>query len=143
VGGQIAVAQSEPVGLHAVGREFFLRVPGFVLAAPPAVGVDSAAEGVHARVEVGADPHAEHPRVIADVHYRRQLVGGRIPETAQPQQVLHTEQKAGAAHATHQNRDLHVTDIRPSRSAPLRQERVVRGCDRHADESTRRIGVTE
>jgi hypothetical protein len=36
-----------------------------------------------------------------------------IPESPQPQQVLHAEQKASAAHSADQNRDLHVTDIRP------------------------------
>ncbi len=33
---------------------------------------------------------------------------------SQPQQMLHAEQEAGAAHTSDQNRDLHVTDIRPS-----------------------------
>ena len=34
MGGQVAVAESEPVGLHAVSGEFLLGVPGFVLVAP-------------------------------------------------------------------------------------------------------------
>jgi hypothetical protein len=57
--------------------------------------------------------------------------------------MLHAEQKACASDAADQNRDLHVTDIRLSAVVPVSQERVVGGCDRHAEGSTRRIGVTE
>ena len=74
VGGQVAVAEAEPVRLHAVGGEFLLGVPGFVAMAPAALGVDAAAEGVHAGVEVRADPHAVHPCVVADVDDRGQFV---------------------------------------------------------------------
>ena len=74
VGGQVTVAQPEPVRLHAVRREFLLGVPGFVAVAPPAFGVDTAAQGVHAGVEVGADAHAVHPGVVADVDDRGQFV---------------------------------------------------------------------
>ena len=42
VGGQVAVAEPEPVGLHAVGGEFLLGVPGFVAVAPAPFGVDTA-----------------------------------------------------------------------------------------------------
>ena len=55
VGGDVAVAEAEPVGHRAVGGQFLLGVPGFVHPAPPAVGVDAAPQGVHAGVEVGAD----------------------------------------------------------------------------------------
>ena len=72
MGGQVAVAEPEPIRLHAVGGEFLLGVPGFVAVAPAAFGVDAAAEGVHAGVEVRADAHAEHPRVVADVDDRGQ-----------------------------------------------------------------------
>ena len=74
VGGQVAVAEPEPVGLHAVGGEFLFGVPGFVAMAPAALRVDAAAQGVHAGVEVGADPHAVHPGVVADVDDRGQFV---------------------------------------------------------------------
>ena len=110
MGGEVAVAEPEPVGLHTVGGEFILGMPGFVAMSPAAFRVDTAAQRVHAGVEVRADPHTEHPRVVTDVHDRGQLVCRgvrRIPELPQPQQVLHAEQEAGAAHAADQNRDLH------------------------------------
>ena len=110
VGGQIAVAEAEPVRLHAVGGEFLLGVPGFVAMAPAPLGVDAAAEGVHAGVEVRADPHAVHPRVVADIDDSGQFVirlGPIGAELAEPQQVLHTQQEACAADAADQNRDLH------------------------------------
>ena len=116
MGGQVAVAEPEPVRLHAVGGEFLLGVPGFVAMSPAAFGVDAAAQGVHAGVEVRADPHAVHPGVVADVDDRGRV---RVPmaprsELPEPQQMLHAEQEAGAAHAADQNRDLHMTDIRLS-----------------------------
>ena len=74
MGGQVAVAEAEPVGLHAVGGEFLLGVPGFVAMAPAALRVDAAAQGVHAGVEIRADPHPVHPRVVADVDDRGQFV---------------------------------------------------------------------
>lgn len=78
MGGQIPVAEAEPVGLYPpVGGEFLLGVPGFVAMAPPAaLWVDAAAEGVHAGIEVRTDAHAEHPGVIAHVDDGRQLVIG-------------------------------------------------------------------
>ena len=116
MGGQVAVTEAEPVRLHAVGGEFLFGVPGFVAMSPAAVRVDAAAQGVHAGVEVRADPHAVHPRVVADVDDGGQFVVARaaIGELAQPQQVLHAQQEAGAADAADQNRDLHTTDTRPS-----------------------------
>jgi hypothetical protein len=72
MGGEVAVAEPEPIRLHSVGGEFLLGVPRFVAMAPAAFGVDAAAEGVHAGVEVWADAHAEHPCVVADVDDRGQ-----------------------------------------------------------------------
>ena len=74
MGGQVAVAKAEPIRLHAVGGEFLFGVPGFVAMTPAAFGVDAAAQGVHAGVEVRADPHAVHPGVVADVDDRGQFV---------------------------------------------------------------------
>ena len=74
VGGEITVAEAEPVRLHAVGGEFLLGVPGFVAMTPAAFGVDAAAQGVHAGVQVRADPHAVHPGVVADVDDGGQFV---------------------------------------------------------------------
>ena len=111
MGGQVAVAEAEPIRLHAVGGEFLLGVPGFVAVPPAAFGVDAAAEGVHAGVEIGADAHAVHPGVVADVDDRGQLVSVAIRsagELAQAEQMLHTQQEARAADAADQNRDLHT-----------------------------------
>ena len=69
--GQVTVAEAEPIRLHTVGGEFLLGMPGFVAMAPAAFGVDAAAKGVHAGVEVGADANAVHPGVVADVDDRR------------------------------------------------------------------------
>ena len=74
MGGQVAVAELEPVGLHAVPREFFLGMPGFVAMAPAAFRVDAATQGVHAGVQIRADAHPVHPGVVADVDDRGQLV---------------------------------------------------------------------
>ena len=119
MGRQVTVAEAEPVGLHAVGGEFLLGVPGFVAMTPAAFLVDAAAQRVHAGVEVRADPHAVHPRVVADVDDRHQfvirlgLIGERVraglaAEAAETQQVLHAQQEARTADATDENRDLHI-----------------------------------
>ncbi|BBY43738.1 hypothetical protein MCEL_20330 [Mycolicibacterium celeriflavum] len=84
---------------------------------PTALRVDATSEGVHARVEVGADAHPEHPRVVPDVDHSRQLMLSRIishssnfrvSELPETQQVLHTEQEAGATDAADEYRDLHI-----------------------------------
>ncbi len=108
--GQVAVAEAEPIRLHAVGGEFLLGVPGFVAVAPAAFGVDAAAEGVHAGVEVGADAHAVHPGVVADVDDRgqRMILCFPVCELAEAEQVLHPQQEARAADAADQNGDLHT-----------------------------------
>ena len=111
MGGQIAVAESEPIGLHAVGGEFLLGMPGFVAMAPAAFGVDTATEGVHAGVEVGADAHAVHPGVVADVDdggQRMILCLRSCRELAEAEQLLHAQQEACAADSADQNGDLHT-----------------------------------
>ncbi|MDT5265466.1 MAG: hypothetical protein QOI90_2092, partial [Mycobacterium sp.] len=80
---------------------------------PPAFGIDAAAKGVHAGVEVGANPDAVHPRVVADVHDGGEFVIARWPgagasELPQSQQLLDTEQEPGATDAADQNGDLHI-----------------------------------
>ncbi len=75
VGGDVAVAQAEPVRLRAVRGEFLLGIPRFADASPATLGVDAAAEGVHAGVEVGADAQAVHPDVVTDVDDRGDPVG--------------------------------------------------------------------
>ena len=74
MGGQIAITEAEPIRLHAIGGQFLFGMPGFVAVAPAPVGINAAAQGVHAGVQVRADAHAEHPGVITDVDHRGQLV---------------------------------------------------------------------
>ena len=107
---QITVAQPEPIRLHAVGREFLLGMPGFVAVPPTPFRVDAAAEGVHAGVEVGADAHPEHPRVVTDVDHRGQLMRRLVTaaELAEAEQMLYPEQEARASHAAHQYSDFHT-----------------------------------
>jgi hypothetical protein len=127
VGGEVTVTEFEPVGLHAVAHQFLFGMPGFVAVSPAALRVDAAAEGVHAGVEVGADTHPVHPGVVADVDDRTQLMvtGGceRARKLAQTQQPLDTKQKAGAADAADQNRDLHIARQYARRRCGLRLAR--------------------
>ena len=67
VGRNVLVTQTEPGRLDSVGRQFILDSEGLALAAPAALDTDAAAEGVHHGVEIGADPQAVHPDVIAGV----------------------------------------------------------------------------
>ena len=112
--GQVAVAESEPVGVGAVGGQFLFGMPGFPASAPSAIGVDAIAEGVHAGVEIRADAYAVHPRVVADVDHRRHLVfRGRqtlrqhVGERRASKEFANTLQKSGATDATNKNRHLH------------------------------------
>ena len=85
MGGQISIAKAEPIRLHAVCREFLFGMPGFVAMTPATLGVDAATQGVHAGVEIRADPHAVHPGVVADVDDRGEFViGGFCGELAPP-----------------------------------------------------------
>lgn len=103
MGGQVPVAEAEPVGLHAVAGQLLHGVPGFVAVPPAALGIDAAAQGVHAGVQVGADADPVHPGVVADVDDCGQFVrGGPVVrcgfgELAQTQQFLDAEQEPGAA----------------------------------------------
>lgn len=75
---------------------------------PAAVGVDPAAEGVHAGVEVRTDANAVHPCVVSYVDDSRELMlAGTVGKGAEPQQVLHAQQKPCAADSADQNGDLH------------------------------------
>ena len=69
VGGDVAVAEAEPRRVGAVGGQLVAHRPGLARPAPAALGVDAAAEGVHAGVEVGADAQAVQPDVVADVDH--------------------------------------------------------------------------
>src|SRR6185312_2340461 len=110
MGGQIAVAESEPVRLYSVGREFLLGMPGLVAMPPAALRIDTAAEGVHAGVKVRADANAVHPCVVTDVDDRRQRMILCLPvcELAEAEQVLHSQQESRAADSADKNGDLHT-----------------------------------
>ncbi|CKT40538.1 Uncharacterised protein [Mycobacterium tuberculosis] len=113
MGGQIAVPELEPVGLHAIAHQFLHGVPSFVTLAPAALGVHPAAQGIHAGVQIRADTQPVDPGVVADVDDSAQLVVGvrvgRIgSKLAQAEQLLDPEQEAGAADSTGQNGDLHI-----------------------------------
>src|SRR5207237_878135 len=106
VGGEVLVAEREPVRAGAVGGEFGpdlmrLRVP------PPAlVLVDAAAQGVHDGVQVRADPQAEQRYVVARVPDDRDLGVGRGPAQA--------AKKTGGTHATREHGDAHNIDVLPA-----------------------------
>ena len=120
---QVSITESEPVGIGSVGGQFLLGVPGFVRAAPTAAGVDAAAEGVHAGIEVGTDPHAVHPHVVAhiddgsDVMVARRI--HRIARLAQwrrercgAQKRTHSEQESGAADTAGEHGHFHRNEYR-------------------------------
>ena len=67
VGGEVAVAEAEPLRHGAVRGELLLHGVRLVDAPPALLLVDAAAEGVHHRVQVGADPQAEQGDVVAGV----------------------------------------------------------------------------
>ena len=84
VGGDVAVAEPEPRRVGAVGLELLADRPGLLRAAPAALGVDARAEGVHAGVEVRADPQAVQPDVVADVDHRADRVARRRRRPGRP-----------------------------------------------------------
>ena len=67
VGGDVAVAQTEPRGLEAVGGQLLLDGEGLRLTAPAALLGDAVAQGVHHRVEVRAHAQAVDPDVVAGI----------------------------------------------------------------------------
>ncbi len=84
VGGEVPVAEAEPGRLHAVRRQLLLGVPGLVRAAPAALGVDAAAEGVHHGVQVGTDLQPVQPDVVGGVGHHGDLGACRCPARCRP-----------------------------------------------------------
>ena len=118
VGGGVAVAETEPVGLDAVGGELLLDHEGLVLAPPAALGADPAAERVHDGVEVRAHLQTEQPDVVTGVADdgdggRR---GARRRGVAVAEVVEQAAHEAGPADAAGQHGDAHGAD--PVTGAP-------------------------
>jgi hypothetical protein len=67
VGGEVAVAETEPGRVRAVGGELLLDRPALAVPAPAALLVDAAAERVDDGVQVGADPQPVQRDVVAGV----------------------------------------------------------------------------
>jgi hypothetical protein len=105
VGAEVEVAEPEPLGHGAVGRELALHTVALVRAAPALPLVDAAAQGVHERVEVRADPQAEQADVVAGVADDGELgvaePGGAVEVGAE------AAQEACASDAAGQCRDAH------------------------------------
>ena len=115
MGRGVAVSEAEPVGLDAVRRELLLDDERLVLASPPALGADAAAEGVHHGVEIGAHAQTEEPDVIAGVAddgHRRVAPFGGVRRT---EVVEKASGEPGTADTTREHRDAHGGDpvIRP------------------------------
>jgi hypothetical protein len=67
VGGDVPVAEAEPVWPGAVGGELGQHGEGLLIPAPPLLLADAAAERVHDGVEVRADVQPEQADVIARI----------------------------------------------------------------------------
>ena len=109
VGGDIAVTESEPARLDAVGRQLLLGVPGFVATTPAPVVIDPVTKGVHHGVEVRADAQAEHPHVIGGVGDNRDRVLLGVDDLAKP------SEEAGAADSAGKYGDVHTGRLATSR----------------------------
>jgi len=106
VGGRVPVTEPEPAGLHAVRRQLLLDREGLVLASPAALDADAVAEGVHHRVEVGADLQAEESDVVTGVADDGHLGTGR----RRAQVVQQAAGESGPADSARQDRDAHGAD---------------------------------
>lgn len=100
---EVTVAEPEPLGSHAVRGEFLLDGEGLVGTSPALLLVDATAEGVHHRVEVGADLQPEQMDVVtgvaddSDVRVRRGL--------------LEATQESGTTDAAGQNHNAHADSL--------------------------------
>ncbi|OIQ85870.1 hypothetical protein GALL_322920 [mine drainage metagenome] len=110
VGREVEVAECEPLPPDVVGGEVRRDAAGLVTPSPALVLVHRTAEGVHQRVEVGADPDAVQPQVVSGVRHDRDG-GGRaaapVGETLR-EQCLQAPDEPSAAHAAGDDGDLHA-----------------------------------
>src|SRR5689334_21040542 len=98
----VEIAEVEPGGFCAVRLELVLDAPALAGAAPAALLVVCAAEGVHAAVQVRRDAQPVQRDVVAGVDDR----GDRIirPGSA------HSPEEPGTADPAGENGDAHVTE---------------------------------
>ncbi len=73
MGGEVAVAEPEPGRADAVGCQLFGHGERLLVPAPAPLGGDPPAEGVHDRVEVGADTQAVQGDVVTGVADHRDV----------------------------------------------------------------------
>ena len=101
MGAHIAVAEGEPGGLDAVGGQLLHHPPALVLPPPTAYRIPAAAEGVHDRVEVRADPQTMQGDVVSSV--------GNHCEFCRRVGAAYSEHELRAADASGQDHDPHRT----------------------------------
>jgi len=121
VGGEVPVAEREPVRAGAVGGEFGADAERLAVPPPALVLVDAAAQGVHDRVQVRADPQAEQGDVVARVPDDGDLgLGHGLAQAAK---------ETGGAHAAREHGDAHNCKVsqvpRPVPAGPRRPTRTL------------------
>ena len=131
---EVAVAEPEPV-LAAERGDCAERLPRLSGAAPAALLVVQAGEGVEDAVEVGRDGESEHVEVVADVPDHGHA--GRIDGADEP------AREAGAADAAGEERHLHSAS-RPPTAAWVRgpARRPIRARSSSVSTSSARFGIT-
>src|SRR5215217_1508000 len=103
MGADILITEGEPGRLDAVGPKLLHDSPALVLPTPAAYRIPASPEGVHDRVEIGADSEAVQGDVIGGISNHSE-VRGRIG-------VAYPERELRAADATGQDHDLHRTSV--------------------------------
>ncbi len=140
VGGDVPVAEAEPGCLGVVRAQLGGGRERLVLPSPAAGEIRTAAQGVHARIEVGTHLQSVQPDVVGGVDHRgdpvRVVVGGG-PEGVDAQELLAAEQEPGAADPADQ--DGHLHDVRSCQvRGRARAGRVRPDCGRRGSVSARR-----
>src|SRR6185437_11219894 len=100
--GEIEVAKREPGGPGPVGGELVPDAVRLARAAPALLLVAAAAQRVHHRVKVWADPQPEQGDVVGGVaNDGDRRVGGRRPQAAQKARGANASGKHGNPHGLH------------------------------------------
>ena len=128
MGAQVAVAEPEPLRLHAVCRELALEQVALVGPAPALLLVDAAAEGVEHGVQIRAHPQPEKGDVVAGVPDDGH---GAVGERGGPVEVgQEAAQESGSAHAAGQGSHTHGGSLSARHGSPVprpRRATAVRG----------------